>query len=310
MKLVAVYGLETYGHEVDSRAAYDADVRAMFPPCAVGIRLLTTDELNKGVRPTHALLVNHAVGFYNCGHLGPSKIVHVAMEPRAFLRFNTKQEAQQLAVINSRAGTSVCGTLHPNLRRSTPGYVLIPTRMIQYVPAVPLPLSERRPVSLPFSNKRMLPGHKYRHDLAHALLTDARSLPVDVWGRGALEFAARSGLLRDPRVKGPFDQLEPYTQYAFTIAIENTMGDEGRYFTEKVYLPVYCRCTPLYAGSPHIDEYFPGATVPLSGNLAQDVELVARACAGQLAPCDTDAAKAYFQQHWNWLEHLDALFSK
>jgi hypothetical protein len=304
-KRVAVFGLGTYGHDVDSRVAYADDCRAMFPPSSAGVVFENSDA-------THALLVNTADDFArdSLPRLGPSKIVHVAMEPHAFLRFNNPAV---LHTIKCRAGRSVSGVPHPALAGGrtvcSGGYVLIPTRMIQYVPAVPRPFAERRPVSLPFSHKQRLAGHKYRHELALALLKDPRNLPVDLWGRGVAAFARTLGAqaAEDPRIKSTFDKLEPYTDYAFTVAIENTR--EGHYFTEKVYLPIYCGCTPLYLGSPFIETYFPGGTVPLTNSIAHDVELVARACAGQLPPCDTAAAKAYFQQHHNWFERLDALFS-
>ena len=310
MFVVAICGARIYDQKLPHEQAYNAylaDCAAMFRASPL-LRFMTAQELHSSPQnATHVLLLGFAEDLdARFAHLGPSKIIHVSMEPESFQWFTPKQQT----TIAHRASKCIAGK--PNVatfgHKAHGGYVLIPTRMIQQVPQVPRPLSERRLVSLPFSNKRVLTGHRYRHQLALALLQDPRALSVDLWGRGVADFAkANPKIAKDARLKGEFDKLQPYTDYQFSIVIENSR--EGHYFSEKMYLPIFCGCTPLYFGTSRIGDYFPQSTYALTGDLAQDVDLVAQVCAGRLPPCDTATAKRTFQKKWNWYEYLHKQFS-
>jgi len=121
-------------------------------------------------------------------------------------------------------------------------------------------------ISLMISNKQQQPGHQYRHVLAsHILKTD---LPVDIYGRGCT-FAVYQN---DHRIKGVFQQYEPYDGYDFHICIENVQS--GHYFSEKIINSLLTNTTPIYLGCKNIDTYFPNNVIKLTGNIEHDMNLI------------------------------------
>lgn len=251
----------------------------------------------------------HVIAFTNAkiderlsGHVPRRNRIGIALEPRIFMDIGPTSVKRILSTLK----TFICSEKHMRITNSVAGYCLIPAMSFQYVPSVPTPLAQRFPVSLPLSDKKIAPLHEYRHTLAAALLSDKRTIPVHIWGLGAAEHKRR--FTHDDRIfDGQFVGYEPYENYAFCVAIENRV--EGMYFSEKVTLPIYFGCTPLYIGSPFIDRFLPSATIPLTGDCSKDVEIVARAAAGHLPPCDTDAAKKYFQKNWHWGRAVKNFFS-
>jgi hypothetical protein len=77
---------------------------------------------------------------------------------------------------------------------------------------------------------------------------------------------------RDTRLKGIFQDNEPYEDYLFHIAIENV--ETPHYFSEKIMNPLLCNTTPIYLGCIEIDTYFPGQVIHLTGDLKYDTELL------------------------------------
>lgn len=89
-------------------------------------------------------------------------------------------------------------------------------------------------VSMIFSPKMHLTGHKFRFDVAS-------NVPgIDLYGAGAGRPIER--------------KEEALLDYAFTVAIENSKTDN--YFTEKLVDACIVGTVPIYWGCPNIGEYF------------------------------------------------------
>ncbi len=132
-------------------------------------------------------------------------------------------------------------------------------------PTIPLKSSV---MSLVISNKKALFGHKYRHQLLKYILH--HGFPIDVFGLGVKK--QRYEHFMSETIKGPFERYEPYDNYLFSIAIENT--DSNHYFGEKVINPLIAGCTPIYWGCRNIDKYFPEKTIKLVGDIRTDMSLL------------------------------------
>lgn len=192
------------------------------------------------------------------------------------------------------------------LRNSRSGFSFVPTPWHLAVPALPVPLQQRSGhISFPFSHKKDTPNHRYRHELALALLQDPRHIQVDFWGSGTESLQVALGHV-DSRIKTKFDNVEPYVSYKAAIAIENC--EEQFYLTEKFVLPIYCGCVPLYLGCPKIDQFFPNGYVKLTGNVTKDVDLIASLAAPQLEDVKIHQARQFFIDHWNWPVYVKSLF--
>lgn len=299
---VAICGLLNYGHGVrDDLDALLADWQQMFPEKALansGNELVFVKRDTVSLRTaTHVLLINYGTLPAELDHVPQQNIVHMSMEPVKFLPLLQSRKH----IIEKRARISIGGIKHPSLsdRRSCSSFVLVPSPSIQAVPRMLKPWGQRANISIVFSNAQTAPGHKYRHELARAIADS--NLPVDFWGHGAQSLMVTRK--DDSRFKGSFENVEPYVNYKFTIAIENYK--EGYYFTEKVTLPIYCGCMPLYLGSPNIDEFFPGAIITLSGNV--DTDLAAIKNILETAPDLEErvtGGRKYFQQKWHWGDYL------
>ena len=97
-------------------------------------------------------------------------------------------------------------------------------------------VTKSRMVSSIASDKRSLPGHIRRHEIA--AWVQAHNLDVDLIGRGYRPFDRKS------------DGLAPYR---FSIIIENSI--ESSYFTEKLIDAILCETVPIYLGCPNIDQF-------------------------------------------------------
>jgi hypothetical protein len=111
-----------------------------------------------------------------------------------------------------------------------------------------------------------LPGNNYRHTLVKEILKT--NLPIDIYGRGCRYYND----INDSRLKGDFEELEPYENYDFHICIENCETND--YASEKITGPLLCSTTPIYLGCRNINKYFPDNTITLSGNLGSDLGLI------------------------------------
>lgn len=122
-------------------------------------------------------------------------------------------------------------------------------------------------MSIIMSHKLISEQHKYRHLLALCILrTD---LPIDIYGTGCKFYN-----IKDDRIKGPFEDKEPYINYKYHITVENF--SLPHYFSEKIVNPLLYNCVPIYLGCKH--DYFPNMTIRLSGDLNKDMELITNIC--------------------------------
>jgi hypothetical protein len=146
--------------------------------------------------------------------------------------------------------------------------------------SIPRHIQKTRFCSLILSGKKMLPGHRYRHQLVEAILQS--NLPIDIYGRGTSEYQRKYPL--DKRIKGAFPQtteathgVVPYADYQFSICIENSLS--RHYFSEKIINPLLYGTTPLYLGCQNIEKYLPNLAVPITGVVAKDMKLLRRIAA-------------------------------
>jgi len=125
-------------------------------------------------------------------------------------------------------------------------------------------------MSIMVSQKGFAPGHKYRYELVAAILSN--NFPVDIYGRGCANFQNWLGHA-DNRLKGEFVDKEPYEDYRFHICIENFQCNH--YFSEKIVNTLLCSTTPVYLGCKNINKYFENDVICLTGNLTEDMTLIA-----------------------------------
>jgi len=119
-------------------------------------------------------------------------------------------------------------------------------------------------ISITFSEKQQTDGHKYRHKLVQQILRT--NLPIDIYGRGCKYYSG------DQRIKGEFQELEPYESYHFHICIENLKTNH--YFSEKITNPLLSGTIPIYLGCNNIDTYFPEMVIHLSSDLSEDINIL------------------------------------
>jgi len=125
-------------------------------------------------------------------------------------------------------------------------------------------------MSIMVSQKGFAPGHKYRYELVGAILSN--NFPVDIYGRGCANFQSALGYTEN-RLKGEFVDKEPYEDYLFHICIENFQCNH--YFSEKIVNTLLCSTTPVYLGCNNINKYFENDVICLTGNLSDDMTLIA-----------------------------------
>lgn len=137
-------------------------------------------------------------------------------------------------------------------------------------PFTALPVAKRAVMSIMVSEKTREAGHAYRHKLANAILET--NLPIDIYGRGCRYY----NYLGDARVKGEFQEAEPYMPYMYHVAIENF--EVNAYFSEKIMNALLVQTVPIYMGCRNIDEHFPGMVIRLSGDIRKDMQLLTNIC--------------------------------
>ena len=215
--------------------------------------IVTTDDY------THAILLNTPMPKLN---IPKENVIGIAFEPIQFL--NLTKTFIDYAIKNIGIyyiGDKVQGL--PDVFSEGYGY------MWHITPIKEIPIKNKI-MSLMISNKISAPGHKYRHILCKEILkTD---LPIDIYGRGVRMYSN----INDNRLKGEFENVEPYYDYNFHIAIENFCCNH--YFSEKITNTLLCSTIPIYAGCKNIDHYFPNNVIKLTGNISKDIELLRNIC--------------------------------
>ena len=121
-------------------------------------------------------------------------------------------------------------------------------------------------MSIILSGRKQLPGHIYRHSLVNKILST--KLDIHIYGTGSKEHGS------DPRIKGTFNDLEPYDNYIYHIAIENTPDTEC-YISEKFTNCIVANTVPIYYGADKVNDIFGNnCCYKLCGNLDKDLELI------------------------------------
>lgn len=123
-------------------------------------------------------------------------------------------------------------------------------------------------MSIPYSGKDILPGHKYRKSLIEAILkTD---LNIHIWGRGCNKLG-----IKDDRLKGEFKETHGKIifEYKFIIHIENSESND--YISDKLPSCIAYNTIPIYWGAKNVDKYFGNKScIRLSGNIENDINLL------------------------------------
>ena len=133
--------------------------------------------------------------------------------------------------------------------------------------------TKKKCMSIIFSHKTTYEGHKYRHILINEILTT--KLPIDIYGNGCKKLK-----IKDERIKGEFTELEPYTGYQYSIAIENNRSSD--YITEKFTNCIAMSCIPVYYGATNVEKYFGSKCYHrLTGNVKEDMKILTDICEKQ-----------------------------
>ncbi len=121
-------------------------------------------------------------------------------------------------------------------------------------------------MSIILSSKKIVHGHKYRHLLVNKILST--NLDIHIYGKGSIEHGS------DNRIKGEFISEEPYNDYMYSIAIENTPDTEA-YISEKFTNCIVANTIPIYYGADKVNNIFGNnCCYKLCGDLNKDFELI------------------------------------
>jgi hypothetical protein len=209
--------------------------------------------------------------------LPKSKVLGLAFEPLEFLNLTP----EFVAYAEKHIGTYLIGK---KLHLPSP-FVEHFSYMWHLTPLDILP-QKTKCMSLMISNKRITTGHNYRHTLCKLILNS--HLPIDIYGTGCVYYKQ----ILDTRLKGNFQEQEPYEDYLFHIAIENV--ETPHYFSEKIMNPLLCNTIPIYLGCNQIDQYFPKMVIKLTGQAETDFALLKDICLNQeryIKPIDITKVK-------------------
>jgi hypothetical protein len=207
---------------------------------------------------THVIIINTAMPEIN-QNIPKSHVIGLAFEPLQFLGLTQEFVSYAQKHIGKYYIGEKLDLPHPFVEHY--GY------MWHITPLLTVP-SKKNIMSIMVSNKTSAPGHKYRHELVEFILRS--NLPVDIYGRGCMYYG--NDYANDSRLKGNFEDLEPYESYQYHICIENFKTPH--YFSEKITNSLLCNTTPIYWGCENINVYFPDIVHILSGNIVADVDML------------------------------------
>ena len=225
-------------------------------------RLNTIYRFTTGDDYTHVILINTAMPSLPSS-LPKHRVIGTSAEPPYFLGITS----QWIDYIKRTVSVYYIGSAQGLPSPFTESFGALPWHC-----PIPVAIPEKvNQMSIMVSFKKDAPGHRYRHELVRAILSEP-TLPIDIYGNGCAEYANCG----DPRVKGSFEHNELYASYAFHICIEN-FSLPG-YFSEKISNALLYGCTPIYFGCPQINAYFPDQVIQLSGNVQNDMDLLRKIC--------------------------------
>jgi len=208
---------------------------------------------------THVIIVNTAMPPIP-PHIPKQNVIGLAFEPLPYLGLtkafvNYAQKHIGTYYIGDKQGLPSCFT-----EQYAYMFHVTPLKSIPDKPKI---------ISMIFSTKSNLDGHKYRHTLVKRILDD--NLPIDIYGRGCRLYENYQ-MKHHSQLKGNFDNYEPYLDYQFHIAIENIQSNH--YFSEKITNALLCGSIPVYLGCKNIESYFPEQSLVLTGRVETDITLI------------------------------------
>jgi len=219
---------------------------------------------------THAIIINKTMNVDK--FLPKENVLGLAFEPNAIMKY--PQDKKFLKYLKESVGQYFIGVMDRSIGKLPPVY----GRIFQVHYSFLNHIGNRKikeesnnkkkyPISFIASDKLFLTGHKYRHILIKKILKT--KMNIHIYGRGIKRW------YKDERVKGDFVGEEPYKDYYFTIAIENSNSD--LYISEKYTNPISYDCIPIYLGASKIDRVFgDNCCIKLTGNLEKDVGIISK----------------------------------
>jgi hypothetical protein len=208
---------------------------------------------------THVIIMNKSMPIIKPG-IPKKNVIGLAFEPPVYLRMTPKFVEYAKKNISKYFIGEKMGLPEPFIEHYSYMWHITP---LKHIPI------KNKLMSIMISEKighNCLSGNNYRHMLVKEILKT--NLPIDIYGRGCIYYKNTN----DSRLKGTFDDLEPYENYDFHICIENCETND--YVSEKITNALLCSTTPLYLGCKNINKYFPDKTIILSGNLSRDLALM------------------------------------
>jgi hypothetical protein len=199
---------------------------------------------------THAIIINTMMPDL---HIKKENVIGLAFEPLPFLDLSVEFIKYAQKYIGKYYIGDKFNLPEPFIEHFGYMWHSRPPKEIIYKPNL---------MSIVVTHKRFAPGHIYRHKLIEKIIE--LRLPVDIYGHGS------NGYMYG-RIKGPFDDFEPYENYLYSICIENYQCNH--YFSEKIITPLLYNCNPLYLGCKNINSYFDNI-ISLSGDINKDILLI------------------------------------
>ena len=274
---------------------------------------------------THAIILNIAMPVLK--NIPKENVLGLAFEPPEYLQLT----AEFIRYAQKYIGKYFIGERHvkngnlPELfHRNLPELFIEQYAYLWHTPPLTYIPVKNKVMSIMVSERNFAPGHKYRHTLVQHILS--AGYPIDIYGRGTSAYERgpstyergpssnergpssneRGPFDKDARLKGVFQEREPYENYQFHICIENFATNA--YFSEKITNTLLCGATPIYWGCKNILAYFPANVITLSGDLATDMTLL-RAILLQPEKYRARLNIAAIKQKINLLQNVVRMFS-
>ena len=199
---------------------------------------------------THAIIINTIMPDL---HIPKENVIGLAFEPIPFLNLTIEFIEYAKKHIGKYYIGDKLNLPEPFIEHFGYMWYSRPPKEITYKPNL---------MSVVVTNKRFAPGHIYRHKIIEKIIE--LKLPIDIFGHG-------SNVYTFDRIKGPFNDAEPYENYLYSICIENFQSNH--YFSEKIITPLLHNCLPVYLGCKNIDSYFDNI-INLTGDINKDILLI------------------------------------
>jgi len=199
---------------------------------------------------THAIIINTIMPDL---HIPKENVIGLAFEPIPFLNLTIEFIEYAKKHISKYYIGDKLNLPEPFIEQFGYMWYSRPPKEIKYKPNL---------MSVIVTNKRFAPGHIYRHKIIEKIIE--LKLPIDIFGHGSNSYTF-------DRIKGPFNDVEPYENYLYSICIENFQSNH--YFSEKIITPLLHNCLPVYLGCQNINTYFDNI-INLTGDINKDILLI------------------------------------